>query len=108
MAVDIRTRKPVLARGIGGLSGPAIKPIALAKVYQASKAVKIPIIGIGGIMSWKDAVEFLLVGASAVQVGTLNFVDPAGAVAVVDGIRQYCIENDIERITDIVGKLKES
>ena len=108
MAVDIQTRRPLLARIVGGLSGPAIKPIAVAKVYQTAKAVKIPIIGIGGIMTWQDAVEFLLAGASAVQVGTWNFVDPAGAIAVAEGIRQYCVDNEIKHIADLVGRLKET
>jgi len=82
MAVDIRTKKPKLSTVTGGLSGPAIKPIALAKVYEVAQSVKIPIIGIGGIASWEDAVEFLLVGASAVEVGTQNYVNPASTLAI--------------------------
>jgi len=108
MGVDIQTRKPLLARITGGLSGPAIKPIALAKVYQAAQAVSIPIIGLGGIMTGEDAVEFLIAGASAVQVGTLNFIQPDGALQVISGIEKYCIDHGIERIQDLVGTLAEA
>ncbi len=105
--MDIRTKTTVLARSIGGLSGPAIKPIALAKVYQVAKAVDVPVIGIGGIMNWNDALEFLIVGATAVQVGTLNFVDPKGAINIIKGIEEYCKENGIEKVTDLVCTIKE-
>lgn len=108
MGIDIRTRKPLLARKTGGLSGPAIKPIALAKVYQVAQAVSIPIIGLGGIMTGEDAVEFIIAGASAVQVGTLNFVQPDGALQVIAGIERYCVENGINRICDLVGTLAEA
>jgi dihydroorotate dehydrogenase (NAD+) catalytic subunit len=101
MAVDIRARKPRLATVTGGLSGPAIKPVALAKVYEVAQAVKIPIIGIGGIMTTEDAIEFLLVGATAVQVGTANFIDPATGVNIAEGLRAFA-EN--EGLTD-VGQL---
>jgi dihydroorotate dehydrogenase (NAD+) catalytic subunit len=107
MGVDIRTRKPLLARVTGGLSGPAIKPIALAKVYQVAQIVSIPIIGLGGIMTGEDAVEFFIAGASAVQVGTLNFVQPDGALQVISGIEKYCADQGVERIRDLVGTLKE-
>ena len=106
MAVDIRTRKPKLSTTTGGLSGPAIKPIALAKVYEAAQSTKIPVIGIGGIMTWEDAVEFLLVGATAVQVGTANFIDPSAGVKIAEGLQQYCEKNNIARVTDIVGTLE--
>jgi dihydroorotate dehydrogenase (NAD+) catalytic subunit len=89
MAVDIHARKPRLATVTGGLSGPAIKPVALAKVYEVAQVVKIPIIGIGGIMTVEDAVEFLLVGADAVQVGTANFIDPSTGVRIADGLRSF-------------------
>lgn len=107
MGVDIRTRKPLLARVTGGLSGPAVKPIALAKVYQAAKAVSIPVIGLGGILSGEDAVEFLIAGASAVQVGTLNFIQPDGALEVLSGIERYCIRHGVQRISELVGTLAE-
>jgi dihydroorotate dehydrogenase (NAD+) catalytic subunit len=105
MAVDIRTRKPKLATVTGGLSGPAIKPVALAKVYEAARAVKIPVIGIGGIASAEDAIEFLLVGATAVQVGTANFIDPATGVTVAEGIDAYCRREKIARVAELTGAL---
>jgi dihydroorotate dehydrogenase (NAD+) catalytic subunit len=106
MAVDVNTKKPKLSTVTGGLSGPAIKPVALAKVYEVYKSVKIPIIGLGGIMNWSDAVEFLLVGARAVQVGTANFIDPAIGIKVADGIKHYCEEHKVQRVTDLVGSMK--
>ena len=105
MGVDIETRKPLIARIVAGLSGPAIKPVALAKVHQVRKAVSVPLVGIGGIMDWQSALEFLIVGASAVQIGTLNFVEPAGALRVVEGIERYCEEKGIKKLSDIVGTL---
>ena len=105
MAVDIRTRKPKLSTVTGGLSGPAIKPIALAKVYEAVQAVDIPVIGIGGIVSAEDAIEFLLVGASAVQVGTANFIDPTTGVRVAQGIEEYCRKSGISDVGELVGAL---
>ena len=90
MAIDIETRKPILSTVTGGLSGPCIKPIALRMVWQTALAVKIPVIGIGGISSWQDAVEFLLAGAKAVQIGTYNFIDPTIALKVIEGINAYC------------------
>jgi dihydroorotate dehydrogenase (NAD+) catalytic subunit len=106
MAVDIKTRAPKLSTITGGLSGPAIKPVALAKVYEVSKAVRIPIIGIGGIMNWEDAIEFLLVGASAVQVGTASFRDPDAAVKIAHGMERYCLEQGIDDIQSLVGGLQ--
>ncbi len=106
MAIDIRTRKPKLSTVTGGLSGPAIKPIALAKVYEVAKAVSIPIFGIGGIASTNDAIEFLLAGATAVEIGTMNFVDPSVATSIVDGIVEYCINNSITDIDELVGSVK--
>ncbi len=108
MAVDIQKRVPRLATVTGGLSGPAIKPVALAKVYEVSQAVKIPTIGIGGIMTAEDAIEFLLVGASAVQVGTANFINPSAGVTIADGIHGYCVEQRIENVADLVGSLRVS
>ncbi len=105
MAVDIRTRKPVLSTVTGGLSGPAIKPIALAKVFECSKAVKIPIIGIGGIMNATDAIEFMMSGASAVQVGTANYIDPGIGIKIADGVRAFCEELGIDDVAKLVGSL---
>ena len=106
MAVDIRTSRPRLSTVTGGLSGPAIKPIALAKVYEVSKSVDIPIIGIGGIASAEDAVEFLMVGATAVQIGTMNFVDPAASVRIVDGIASFAESQGHADVASLVGSLK--
>ena len=105
MAVDVKTRTPVLSTVTGGLSGPAIKPVALAKVYECFRAVKIPVIGIGGIVNATDALEFLVAGASAVQVGTANFVDPAAGVKIADGIAAYCEEHRISDAGSLVGSL---
>jgi dihydroorotate dehydrogenase (NAD+) catalytic subunit len=107
MAVDIRTRKPKLSTVTGGLSGPAIKPIALAKVYEVTQAVRIPVLGVGGIMTAEDAIEFLLVGASAVQIGTANYIDPSAGVKIAQGIAEYCEENRIEDVGSLVGAMKE-
>ena len=87
----------------GGLSGPAIKPVALAKVLEISRNVDIPVIGIGGIMSWKDVVEFMIAGASAIQVGTLNFIDPTAAGRMVDELEQYCREMNITKISGLTA-----
>jgi dihydroorotate dehydrogenase (NAD+) catalytic subunit len=106
MAVDIETWRPRINTVVGGYSGPAIKPVALAKVYETSRAVKIPVIGIGGIMNWQDAVEFFLVGASAVQIGTANFVDPRTGVAVAEGLREYLAARQLGDVGELVGRLK--
>lgn len=105
MGVNIHTRKPMLSTVTGGLSGPAIKPVALAKVYEASKAVKIPVIGIGGIMNANDAIEFLMVGASAVQVGTANYIDPGAGIKIAEGIRVFCEAHNLSDVGDLVGSL---
>lgn len=106
MAVDVETGKPMLGNITGGLSGPAIKPIALKMVWDTYRKVRMPIIGIGGIMDYKDAVEFMLCGAAAVQIGTANFVDPGAAAGVVGGMKAYLSKNKMKSITDIIGKLK--
>ena len=106
MAIDARTRRPKLARNVGGLSGPAVKPVALRMVWQVASAVSIPVIGCGGITTGEDAVEFLLAGATAVQVGTANFVDPTSAVRIVDGITEYCREQGVNRVSELIGALK--
>jgi dihydroorotate dehydrogenase (NAD+) catalytic subunit len=108
MAVNIETRKPVLSTVTGGLSGPAIKPVALAKVYECARAVKIPVIGIGGITAAADALEFIIAGAAAVQIGTANFVDPATAIRVAEGIAVYCDERHISDVGKLVGSLDAS
>ncbi|MFA6078225.1 MAG: dihydroorotate dehydrogenase [Candidatus Omnitrophota bacterium] len=105
MAVDINTRKPKLGNITGGLSGPAIKPIALKAVWDTYKKIKIPVIGAGGIMDYKDAIEFILCGAAAIQVGTANFVDPQTTGAVVKGIKEYMTKNKISDINSIIGGL---
>jgi dihydroorotate dehydrogenase (NAD+) catalytic subunit len=107
MAVDIKTREPKLSTVTGGLSGPAIKPIALAKVYEVAQAVKIPILGVGGITTAEDAIEFLLVGASAVQVGTANYIDPSAGVKIAQGMVEYCEQNRIDDVGSLVGAMKE-
>jgi len=104
MALDIDTQKPFLANGSGGLSGPAIKPIALNMVYQVARKVSIPVIGIGGIRTAEDALEFILAGASAVQVGTANFFDPGATVKIIDGITQWCSDKGILKLDEIRGK----
>ena len=106
MAVNAETRKPVLSTIIGGLSGPAVKPIALRMVWQVSNVVKIPVIGLGGIMNATDAIEFILAGASAIQVGTANFIDPKTAMKILEGIDLYLNRHNIRSITDIVGCLQ--
>ena len=105
MAIDVRTRRPKLARVVGGLSGPAIKPVALRMVWQVAAAVSVPVIGCGGIVTGEDAVEFLLAGATAVQVGTANFVDPAATMHVLDGIAEYCAANGVPAVRELIGAL---
>jgi dihydroorotate dehydrogenase (NAD+) catalytic subunit len=111
MVIDIESRKPVLANRTGGLSGPAIKPIAVylvSKVYsEVTKGSGIPILGMGGIRTASDAVEFIIAGASSVAVGTANFIEPAGALKIIEGIKKYCNRNNITKITDLVGTLSQ-
>jgi dihydroorotate dehydrogenase (NAD+) catalytic subunit len=106
LAVDARARKPRIGAGLGGLSGPAIKPIALRLVYEASKAVKIPVIGLGGIATGEDAAEFLVAGASAVEVGTASFWDPQATVRIAKELRHFCDEEQLESVCDLVGTLR--
>jgi len=106
MAIDIETRRPKIANMTGGLSGPAVKPVAVRMVYQAARAVNIPVIGMGGIMSGEDAVEFLLAGASAIAVGTANFVDPLASIKVLDGINDYLDRHNIASVSEIVGAIQ--
>lgn len=105
MAVDARTRRPKLARVVGGLSGPAVKPVALRMVWQCHNAVDVPILGMGGIASAEDAIEFILCGATAVAVGTANFMDPASTTRVIDGIERYCAENGVDDVNELRGAL---
>ncbi|WP_372751057.1 dihydroorotate dehydrogenase [Labilibaculum sp.] len=106
MAIDSESRKPLLSTITGGLSGPCLKPVALRMVWQVFNAVNIPIVGLGGIMNAKDAIEFILAGASAFQVGTANFIDPQVTVKIVEGIRDYMVRHQVENITDLIGALK--
>ena len=106
MKIDIHRRSFVLANKTGGMSGPAIKPVAVRMVYQTSRAVKVPVIGMGGIACADDAIEFLLAGASAVAVGTANFIDPYVTAEIVDGIRDYMLRYGVERVTDLVGAVR--
>jgi dihydroorotate dehydrogenase (NAD+) catalytic subunit len=103
MAIDVETRKPILSNGMGGLSGPAIRPIAVRMVYECRQAVSIPIIGMGGIMDARDAIEFILAGATAVQVGTANFADPFVWGKILDGLADYMKRHKVARIADLVG-----
>ena len=105
MAIDAETRKPILSMVTGGLSGACVKPVALRMVWQVSKAVKIPVIGLGGISSATDAIEFLLAGASAIQIGTANFIDPAISGKVAKGIVEYCEKHGVEDVNELVGGL---
>ena len=106
MAIDAEKRKPILSTVTGGLSGPCVNPIALRMVWQTYNAVKIPIIGLGGISNWKDAVEFMLAGSSAIQIGTYNFVDPAISVKTVEGINDYLDKHGFKSVTEIIGALE--
>ena len=106
MAIDLAKRRPILANVTGGLSGPAIKPVALRMVWQVAKAVQVPVIGIGGIMTATDALEFMLAGATAVQVGTANFLDPSAAQTIAAGMEQYLCDNGIADIRELIGALQ--
>jgi dihydroorotate dehydrogenase (NAD+) catalytic subunit len=103
MAIDIEKRKKVLSIGTGGLSGPAVKPVALRMVYQVAKAVKIPVVGLGGISTAKDALEFLMCGATAIEIGTANFLDPSVSIKVRDGINDWLDQHGVRDVHDIIG-----
>lgn len=107
MAIDIYTQKPLLGNITGGLSGPAVKPVALRMVWQVANAVKIPVLGLGGIASWQDAVEFMLAGASAVAVGAYNFVNPCAVEEIAEGMDAYCEKMGISHISEIIGKIND-
>jgi dihydroorotate dehydrogenase (NAD+) catalytic subunit len=106
MAIDANSRKPILSTITGGLSGPCIKPLALRMVWDVYNAVKVPVIGMGGIMNATDAMEFILAGSAAIQVGTANFIDPKVSVKILNGIEEYCDQHNIEDINDLVGALR--
>lgn len=106
MAIDLENRRPVLANVTGGLSGPAVKPVALRMVWQVAKAVKIPVIGIGGIMTGTDALEFMLAGATAVQVGTANFLNPSAAQRIAEEMEQYLLDHGIDDVKQLIGALQ--
>ncbi|MBP8945412.1 MAG: dihydroorotate dehydrogenase [Paludibacteraceae bacterium] len=106
MAIDIETRKPCLSTITGGLSGPAIKPVAVRMVWETVHAVKIPVIGIGGIMNAADAIEFLLAGATAIEVGTANFMDPTVTIKIIEGIEQYLIQHGFDNVYEIIGAME--
>ena len=106
MKIDVHTRKPVLANNTGGLSGPAIKPVAVRMVYQVANAVNIPIMGLGGIVNGEDAIEFMLAGASTISIGCGNFIDPYTSIKTIEGIEEYMKQHNIEDINDIIGKVE--
>lgn len=106
MAVNVYTRKPKLSKITGGLSGPAIRPLALAKVFEIVQNVDIPVIGLGGITNFEDALEFLIIGAKAVQVGTHNFVDPSVPIKIIDGLKKYLLNSKLDNINQVIGSLK--
>jgi dihydroorotate dehydrogenase (NAD+) catalytic subunit len=106
MAIDIEKRQPVLSTVTGGLSGPCVKPVALRMVWQTARPVKIPVIGLGGIASWNDAVEFLLAGATAIQIGTCNYIDPEISLKVIAGINTYCDLHGFQTVSELVGALR--
>ncbi|MBR7007735.1 MAG: dihydroorotate dehydrogenase [Ruminococcus sp.] len=106
MRIDIKTGRPILKNNVGGLSGPAVFPVAVRMVWQVSNAVSIPVMGMGGVATWEDAVEIMMAGASAVQVGAAIFNDPYAPIKIIDGLEQYCIDNNIDNISQIVGTVK--
>ena len=108
LAIDIETRRPKIANITGGLSGPAIKPVALRMVWQVAQTAQIPVIGIGGIMTAVDALEFFIAGATAVQIGTANFTNPRATLDIIDGIEKFLSQNKIDRVADIIGTLETS
>ena len=106
MRIDINSRRPILKNNMGGLSGPAVFPVAVRMVWQCFNAVKIPIIGMGGISTWEDAIEMMLAGATAIQMGTAIFTDPFAPLKVIEGIEEYMDKNGIKSLSEIVGQVK--
>ena len=107
MAIDVERRKPCLSTVTGGLSGPAVRPVAVRMVWQTANAVKIPVVGLGGIMNGRDALEFILAGATAVEVGTANFIDPAVTMHIIDYIKEYCERHGVRSITELIGAINQ-
>ena len=107
MAIDIERRRPMLSISTGGLSGPAVKPVALRMVWQVAKAVKIPVVGLGGICTAEDAIEFLMAGATAIEIGTANFLDPAVTIKVRDGINDWLDRHGCSSVNEIIGALEK-
>lgn len=107
MAIDIERRRPLLSISTGGLSGPAVKPVALRMVWQVAKAVKIPVVGLGGICTAEDAIEFLMAGASAIEIGTANFLDPAVTIKVRDGINDWLDRHGCSSVSEIIGAIED-
>jgi dihydroorotate dehydrogenase (NAD+) catalytic subunit len=105
MAIDVETRKPRIANVTGGLSGPAIRPIAVRLVHEAAHAVELPVVGMGGIVRAEDAVEFMLAGATAVQVGTASYADPRAVENIANGLRRWCADHDLEKVSELTGGL---
>jgi dihydroorotate dehydrogenase (NAD+) catalytic subunit len=105
LAIDVETRRPRIANITGGLSGPAIKPIAVRMVYEASKAVKIPIVGMGGIVRGEDAAEFMMAGATAVQVGTASYADPRAVENIANGLKRWCAAHDVAKVSSLTGSV---
>ena len=106
MRIDINTRRPIIKNNTGGLSGPAVFPVAVRMVYQTAQAVKIPVIGMGGISSWKDAVEMMIAGASALQIGTVLFKDPYAPIKITEGMNKFLDENGIASVTELTNTIK--
>lgn len=106
MAIDVERRRPYLSTYTGGLSGPAVRPVAVRMVWQTAKAVSIPVVGLGGIMNGRDALEFILAGATAIEVGTANFIDPAVTIKIIDYIQDYCTRHNVSDINDLIGALE--
>ena len=106
MRIDIKTRRPILKNNVGGLSGPAVFPVAVRMVWQVANAVKIPVMGMGGIATWEDAIEMMMAGAGAVQVGAAIFADPYAPVKITEGMQKFCEDNGINNISEIVGTVK--
>ncbi|MDE6378397.1 MAG: nitronate monooxygenase, partial [Duncaniella sp.] len=107
MAIDVERQRPCLSTITGGLSGPAVRPVAVRMVWQVAKAVKIPVIGLGGIMDGRDAMEFILAGASAIQVGTANFVDPSVTMKIIDYMEDYCDRHGVADINSLIGAINQ-
>ncbi len=106
MRIDIKTRRPILKNNVGGMSGPAVFPIAVRMVWQVANAVKIPVVGMGGVTTWKDAVEMMMAGAVAVQMGAAIFQNPFAPLEVIDGLDRYCDENGIDKVSDLTGAVQ--